>query len=412
MRVLHINKFGWARGGSDIYMLRACDELSQQPGLAIGLWASNPPSSNGLVTFDMTLPDFHGAQGVRDRVAAAKNVLWSRDAQRSLAVVLDEFRPDVAHLHLYSHQLSSSIISLLHRRGIATVATAHDYKLICPAYLGSRAHEDCFACSRHLSPKLLTSRCLHDDAAWSAVAFAEAMVVRSTRVLPRLVVAPSHFVFRQLTNSWLSGLTDIRLIRHPATPSGLTWSGAGGFLLYAGRLSPEKGVDGLLARLDGLSYPLVIAGDGPERTRLEAMARDRSDVKFVGHLGQRELAELRSACVALVVPSRSPEVSCLAALEAAVDGVPILVTPRGGLPELIELGARGEVVRGDGIEALRNAIARIGEQRHRYSDVDLSKFQHAVGWQSHVDGVLGAYKDALRGPVRTARSATARKRGT
>lgn len=395
MRVLHINKFGWPKGGSDVYMLRLSEELSQRDDVTVGMWAARPPKSNGVVTFDMTLPDFHAMKRPRERLAAVANVMWSRRAQRSLAAIVDEFRPDVAHLHLYAHQLSSSVLPLLHGRRIATVATAHDYKLVCPAYLANRGGEDCFACAKHLSTKLLTDRCLHGDRAWSAVAFAEAMLVRTAKLVPGVVIAPSAFMHERLADSWLAGQTELRLLRNPANPTGLRWDGGGGFLLYVGRLSPEKGVETLLRRTMKLGLPLVVAGDGPDRGRLEDVARLDKSVRFVGHVGRTALAELRAACRAQVIPSRCPEVMPLAALEAAVDGVPLLLAPRGGIPELLRLGARGVAIAGDDVDAWRKAIAALEAQRATYVDSELDGLRNEVGWFGHIGRIVELYEEAV-----------------
>ena len=71
MRILHINKFGWPKGGSDVYMLRTCERLAALPGTTVGLWAENPKVAAPVVVYEAEIPDFrstpasisHGGQG-------------------------------------------------------------------------------------------------------------------------------------------------------------------------------------------------------------------------------------------------------------------------------------------------------------------------------------------------------------
>jgi glycosyltransferase involved in cell wall biosynthesis len=137
--------------------------------------------------------------------------------------------------------------------------------------------------------------------------------------------------------------------------------------LVSGRLAPEKGVDVAIdaCRLAGVQ--LTVAGEGPERRRLEAAGE--SSVTFVGQLAQRDLARLRERSAVAVMPSRSAETFGLAAAEAMAAGVPVVASRVGALPELVPeqwLVAPGdpramadaiETVRGD-CGAGERAIAR------------------------------------------------------
>jgi glycosyltransferase involved in cell wall biosynthesis len=79
--------------------------------------------------------------------------------------------------------------------------------------------------------------------------------------------------------------------------------------------------------------PLIIAGEGPERARLEAIAGQ--DVNFVGRVADDELAALRRRTSIAVVPSRAAETFGLAAAEAMACGLPVAASRVGALPELL-----------------------------------------------------------------------------
>src|SRR5262249_5577794 len=108
------------------------------------------------------------------------------------------------------------------------------------------------------------------------------------------------------------------------------------FIAYVGRLSREKGVHVLLAAMAHTTgIKLVIFGEGPEAAALRDIANDRGiDVLFAGHARRQVIDGALARAVAVVLPTLSPENAPMAVLEAADAGAPVIVSDRGGLPEL------------------------------------------------------------------------------
>ncbi|MEU4622239.1 glycosyltransferase family 4 protein [Actinoplanes sp. NPDC023801] len=123
------------------------------------------------------------------------------------------------------------------------------------------------------------------------------------------------------------------------------YAGEGPLVSYAGRLVYEKGVQDLIAAVPLLrerrpGLRVVIAGDGPHRPELEALAAGDPAVTFTGFLGGHELTALMGASDCYVVPSIY-EPFGMVALEAAAAGTPIAVADTGGLAEIVEHGVTG-----------------------------------------------------------------------
>ncbi|GAA4928182.1 glycosyltransferase family 4 protein [Actinoplanes utahensis] len=123
------------------------------------------------------------------------------------------------------------------------------------------------------------------------------------------------------------------------------YAGDGPLISYAGRLVYEKGVQLLLAALPALRdrFPglrVVIAGDGPYRAELEALAAGAPEVSFAGFLGGHELTALMGASDCYVVPSIY-EPFGMVALEASAAGTPVAVAATGGLAEIVDHGVTG-----------------------------------------------------------------------
>jgi glycosyltransferase involved in cell wall biosynthesis len=113
---------------------------------------------------------------------------------------------------------------------------------------------------------------------------------------------------------------------------------AGPYVLYAGKLAPNKGVQYLLPALaeSGVRWPLVIVGDGPLRSSLEAEARARDlRVNILGWRNRDEVwAWMRHASM-LAFPSYGPESLSRVLIEAAALGTPIAAMNTGGTPDII-----------------------------------------------------------------------------
>jgi 1,4-alpha-glucan branching enzyme len=142
-------------------------------------------------------------------------------------------------------------------------------------------------------------------------------------------------------------------------------------LAFLGRLVPEKGVQVLLTALPHLlaRYPaltLVIAGEGPQRPELEALAAPFGErVRFAGFLAGEAKAALLARADLTVMPSLY-EPFGLVALEAMMAGTPLLASAVGGLADIVTHGADGELVPpGDADALAERTLAMLGDAAYR-----------------------------------------------
>jgi len=116
------------------------------------------------------------------------------------------------------------------------------------------------------------------------------------------------------------------------------------FALYLGKLAPNKGTSHLIdvVRQADLDWPLVIAGDGPDRAELEREARTSGrQVEFTGWVDRSEATRLLGNASMLVFPSRGPESLSRVLLEASALGIPIAAMNTGGTEDIIEHDVTG-----------------------------------------------------------------------
>jgi glycosyltransferase involved in cell wall biosynthesis len=146
---------------------------------------------------------------------------------------------------------------------------------------------------------------------------------------------------------------------NPVHPDPGVGSGAGGFVLFAGRLTPEKGIVTLLAawELLGSEIPLKIVGDGPLAEQVTRAAR-RDHVEWLGRLPPAELYEQMGEARIVVVPSEWHEPFGRVVVEAFAKGTPVVASDAGAPADLVSDGLTGFRFRSGDPSALARAVRR------------------------------------------------------
>jgi glycosyltransferase involved in cell wall biosynthesis len=119
--------------------------------------------------------------------------------------------------------------------------------------------------------------------------------------------------------------------------------GGGGYCLYVGRFSAEKGLLTLLQawRSPGLLWPLKIVGTGPMAAAVEAAAAGNPNVELLGEHSKKSVYDLLGRAEFLIVPSECFETFGQVAAEAFAKGTPVLAANIGGLGEIVADGKNG-----------------------------------------------------------------------
>lgn len=357
MRILHVNKFLYRRGGAEAYALDLAD-AQRAAGHEVGFFAMDHPENQ---------PDAHQPwfpdrieldpmpSTVRGRVAGVGRMVWSVQSWRGVQEVVHRFRPDVAHLHNVYHQLSPSVVRGLTAAGVPVVMTLHDYKLICPSYQLLADGQVCERCVTGGPLQAIPVRCKGGSFAATAVLAGESWIHRRTGAWDGvdLFVSPSRFLASRVVAGGMAP-DRVVVVPHPAVglmdpstpadePQHATTPGRP--IVVAGRLAPEKGVDIAIAAVAGSAdrVRLEIAGDGPERARLERLAATTAPgrVQFHGRLDRPDLHRLIRSAAAVAVPSVWHENQPMSILEAFALGRPVIATSLGGAPELVVDGLTG-----------------------------------------------------------------------
>ena len=285
--------------------------------------------------------------GFLKKVKMAAHTLYSPSARRAMRSCLADFSPDLAHVRGIYHHLSPSILWELKHQGIPVLYHLNDFKILCPTYNFVADARPCELCSHGAFHHAATKGCYTGPRSSAVVLAAEAYLHKWLRTYERCVdmfLAPSDFVRNKLIASGFPAQRIEVLPHFQALPGDEQLSSYEGYLLYFGRLSPEKGVYELLRAMMRLPHiPLVIAGDGPERPRLEALARELNlnQVLFAGMIHGKELQKLIAGCSFSVFPSHAYETLGKSILESYAWGRPVIASDLGSRRELVQHGVTG-----------------------------------------------------------------------
>jgi len=174
----------------------------------------------------------------------------------------------------------------------------------------------------------------------------------------------------------------------------------GGRILFVGRLVEVKGVHYLIRALPraaaklGRPLQLTVAGDGPQRARLQALAAElQLQIDFTGWVGaEQKLALMRQADV-LAVPSVWPEPFGLVGIEAGRLGLPAVGYAVGGIPDWLISGESGELASGTppSVDGLADAIASALADPDHYGKLRQGAWRMARQFtlESHIDELQG-----------------------
>ena len=299
---------------------------------------------------------------LRSTAAAASAMTFSLKNRRSATQALHAFRPDVIHLHNPYPSWGPSVHLAARALRIPVVMTVHNFRLRCPNGYMFTEGALCSRCVDGNHANAVIHKCFPNRG--QAVTYAAALwlhrfILRTERDLSRLVT-PSLFM-RDMVLSWGIEPQRVDVVRNFCERDEHASAVPGEFGLYAGRLSSEKGLTVLLKglKLAG-DPPFKIAGDGPLMGALIALQGQLGlkNTEFLGHLDRDRLMAVMRRARYVAFPSSWNENAPIAAAEALAAGRPLIVTDRGGLPELVR-DSRGLCVPADDADQLSRAIGRM-----------------------------------------------------
>jgi glycosyltransferase involved in cell wall biosynthesis len=311
-----------------------------------------------------------------------------------VAAAVRAHRAAILHAHNVHPLFGWRALAAARAAGARVVLHLHNYRLVCAIGVAYRDGAPCYRCQGRDTRPGVRHVCRGNVP--EALVYAAGLARQQRRLLDHAdaLVAVSEALAARLGGI---GIPRERMMVLPnaVAVADDTRAAEGTYALAAGRLVEEKGLDVAAQAAMAAGVPLRIAGEGPELARLRALARD-GDVRFLGRLDREALAAERRGAAVLLAPSRIDDPCPMTVVEALADGVPVLASDRGGLPELV--GSDGVLPARDvpaWVEALR-ALWASPELRATRGKEALARARARHSPDAYYAGLARVYADARR----------------
>lgn len=286
--------------------------------------------------------------GPLEKAKAATNAIYSRSSKQLVRAEVASFLPDLVHVHNFFPLLSPSVYYACREAGVPVVQTLHNYRLLCPSQGGIflRKGEVCEDCLGKFFPwPGIVHSCYRNSKAGTTVHAMMLSLHRGLQTWTTMVdvyIALTEFARQKFIQG---GLPAEKIVVKPnfAYPDPSQGKGQGGYALFVGRLSPEKGLETLLTAWEriGRRMPLKIVGDGPLADMVASATQKLKGVEWLGRQPKEQVLALMKEAQVLVFPSIWYEGFPMVIVEAYAVGLPVIASDLGSTSSLIDHGRTG-----------------------------------------------------------------------
>jgi glycosyltransferase involved in cell wall biosynthesis len=276
-----------------------------------------------------------------NRVQLASRTIWSRQVANELQQLFRMHRPQIAHFHNTFPLISPAAYYAAQTENVRVVQTLHNFRPLCVNALLFRDGKVCEDCVGKSIPwPGIVHKCYRQSRAASAATAMMLMVHRALGTWCKAVdvyIAMTEFSRSKFVEG---GLPADKVMIKPnfLYPDPGVGTGAGGYAVFIGRLSAEKGLTTLLQAWQkiGASMPLKVIGDGPMAAAVRQIALTDTAIYSTGSMPPGAVYELIGQARCLVLPSECYENCPRVIIEAFAKGTPVVVSRLGAMAELVD----------------------------------------------------------------------------
>lgn len=402
MRILLVNKFHYLKGGSEKYYFELANLLKEK-GHQIAFFSMKNEKNikTGEKEYFVNEIDLNTGSKLK-----ALDVIYSKENKKKMIETLEEFKPDIVHVNNFQRQLSESIIEAIKEKNIPIVFTAHDLEAVCPNKTMLDENKNiCELCKNGHYINCIKKKCIKSSLLKSILGAIETKYYRNKKVYTEKIdkiVTPSKFYKKKLIDY---GIEDNKIIVIPNFLDIDKYNirtNNDDYALYFGRLSKEKGILNLVEAFSNIKdQKLHIAGDGPEREKIEKIIRNRhleNNIKLLGFLNEKEMQEEIANCRFVVLPSIWYDNCPYSILETLTIGKTVIGSDMGGIPELVRDKVNGLIFRHNDIQELEEKMKLLFENKglvEEYGKNAKKIAQKEYSRDKYYDKMIKIYEDVL-----------------
>jgi glycosyltransferase involved in cell wall biosynthesis len=276
----------------------------------------------------------------------ALRAMWSRESYHRINQKLRSGSFDVLHVQNFFPLWSPSVYYAASRNLVPVVQTLHNYRLMCVNSLFFRDQHVCEECMGQLLPwHGVLHACYRDSHAASAAVAGMVgahKLAGTWRNRVRMYIAVSEFTREKFV---AGGFPQEKIVVKPnfLHPSPEPGNGGGGYALYVGRLSLEKGIATMLEAWKSASnpIPLKVVGEGPLAELVSTAGSACPKIEYMGSKSLSEVLDLMRRAEFLVFPSEWYETMGRTIMEAFAVGTPVVASRIGPPATMVVAGETG-----------------------------------------------------------------------
>ncbi len=368
MRIVQVNKFFYLKGGSERYYFDLCN-LLESKGHKIFHFSMHHPRNrqSDQQKYFVSGIDLNAPMNTFRKIKTAARVIYSLEAKRNFSKLIEDLKPDIIHFHNITRQISPSVVDAAASKGVPMIQTVHDLYLVCPAHSFYVNDRTCELCGEGSYWHCITKKCIDGKLSSSFLGTFESYLHSWLGLYKKIskMITPSLFLKDRIEKlKW----TKVRTVHLPYfIPPAPDYSGYDdGYVLFAGRISDEKGVGTVVEAASSLRHvQFVIAGEGPKLEHYKRIVSSSglSNVIFKGYVDSEMIDILLRGASCVVMPSVSYENLPLIILEAFARGKPVVASDCGGIRELVCNGETGYLFRPADAASLSERLNQILKDR-------------------------------------------------
>jgi glycosyltransferase involved in cell wall biosynthesis len=341
------------------------------------------------------------------RVELAARTIWSGPTFSELRQLFQAHRPQIAHFHNTFPLISPSAYYAARAENVRVVQTLHNFRLCCVNALLFRDGKVCEDCLGKAVPwRGIVHRCYQNSytaSAGTAAMVAAHRVLGTWRNAVDMYIALSESSRRRLVAGGLSA-DKIVIKSNFADRDPGPGEGEGGYAIYVGRLSAEKGVETLLEAWRQLrAPPLKLVGDGPIEPAVREAAAHSTTIQWLRSVPHEAVYDLVGKAAFLVLPSRCYENFPRVVIEAFAKGTPVIASKLGAMAEIVEDDRTGLHFKpGDPVDLAEKVQRILADplKLKRMRQAAREKFEQHFTAEANHKILMAIYERALSGQPR------------
>jgi glycosyltransferase involved in cell wall biosynthesis len=330
MNILLIHNTYQQAGGEDVVVQQE-RRLLERNGHKVSIYQRSNHELNSL--------SFGQRLGLIGRVVSAS------DSSKAVRRILRSLKPDLVHVHNTFMMVSPSVYEACQQERVPVVQTLHNYRLLCPAATFYRDGRICQDCVTNTLLCGVQHGCYRDSRAMTG---AIALMLKTHRLRKTwyreidAYIAISSFVKDQFSQAGFPS-DKIHIKPNFVAQDPGTRQQTGKYALFVGRLTPEKGIETVVEAWKHVpvDVPLLVVGDGPLRSQMEAAVKNLPNIRFTGWVKREEVQSMMKEAAFVIAASTWYEPFGLILAESFACGTPVLGARIGAIETMLHDGVTG-----------------------------------------------------------------------